>query len=157
MRRKTFSLSSASIEELQDYLTAYGKDLENKARLLAERLATIGATVAQMNFNRAFYIGNNDVEVTVEETKDGFQINADGEAVCFIEFGTGVGATHPQGTEFGFVPGSWSKDHAQQFTKNGYWVYDGQKIYGTSPSSGMYLAAQDMRSKILAVAKEVFR
>ena len=157
MKRKTFSLSSASIEKLQDYLTAYSKDLENKARLLAERLATIGATVAQMNFNRAFYIGDNDVEVTVEETKDGFRINADGKAVCFIEFGTGVGATHPQGTEFGFVPGSWSKDHAQQFIKNGYWIIDGQKIYGTSPSEGMYFAAQDMRNKILAVAKEVFR
>ena len=66
-------------------LLSYLSDLENRANRICERLATIGATRASIDFSRAFYQGPNDVSVTVEPTSGGYAIHARGNAVLFIE------------------------------------------------------------------------
>ena len=151
------SLSDKGIDGAIKELEEYKSKIERKSKLLTQRLAQLGASVASLSFSRAFYNGDNDVVISVEPRgENGYAIIASGEAVCFIEFGTGVGANHPQGAERGFTPGSWSIDHEQQYSKKGYWYYNGQKMIGSTPGRGMYDAAKEIRSQIEQIAREVF-
>ncbi|MBR0542824.1 MAG: hypothetical protein IIW98_00005, partial [Bacteroidaceae bacterium] len=72
-------------------LNNYKKGLEDKVKKFAARLAEIGREGAEGRFSpgNVIYDGTNDVVVTAEEVGGGWVINADGKAVCFIEFGTG--------------------------------------------------------------------
>ena len=157
MTRITFSLSENSIDNAIVKLIEHKHLIDSKCNLLAERLATLGATVSSLGFSRAFYEGKNDVEITVVQRPKGYSVHANGEAVCFIEFGTGVGATSPHGAELGFTPGSWSVDHAKQFSEKGYWYYNGHKLVGSTPGNYMYNAGKEMQEQITKIAKEVFK
>ena len=108
-KRIVVPLSESGIQKIQDELTVYRKWQEEKARELAERLASLGATVASIRFSRAVYTGKKDVDVTVEELPNGYKVKADGESVLFIEFGSGVtyGYGHPEAGEFGMGPGTY--------------------------------------------------
>lgn len=157
MRRISFSLSEKSVDNAIVKLIEHKKLIDSKCKDLASRVATLGGTVASLGFSRAIYDGDNDVEITVVETKNGYSVHANGEAVCFIEFGTGVGATSPHGGELGFTPGSWSVDHAKQFSDNGFWYYNGHKLVGSTPGNYMYNAGKEMQEQLEKIAKEVFK
>ena len=156
-----------NIDKIIGQLEAYQKVLPQTIDKLLERLATLGAFRARIDFSNAMYAGDNDVEITVEKINKGYQISASGQAVLFIEFGTGiVNPEHPQSAEFGFLHGTYGKGKGAN--PNG-WVYVGEQgnaghtirdgVYrtmGNPPARAMWNASKDMRSEIEKIAQEVF-
>lgn len=143
----------AAIKELRDY-KAWVKKKEGELRL---RLAQRGAAVASIQFSRAIYNGTNDISVRVDDTGSVAVIYAEGEAVAFIEFGSGAkhGYGHPQADEFGYGPGTYpGKGHWDN--PKGWWYGSGQHSYGNPPAMAMYDAVQVIAESVLEIAREVF-
>ena len=84
------SLSTKSISQAIKELKAYRDSLDDKQQQLLDELANIGVREASVRFTTAMYDGVNDTEVTLETIAGGYRIVAAGNAVAFIEFGTGV-------------------------------------------------------------------
>ena len=154
-------LSEAAINAAAQELRRYAEWVEQKENELRSRLASLGATVASIQFARAIYNGTNDVSVRVDDTGSVAVIYAEGESVAFIEFGSGerYGSGHPQAGELGFGPGTWSdgpdgKGHWDN--PKGWWYGHGQHSYGNPPAMAMYNAVQAMTEDITTIAREVF-
>jgi hypothetical protein len=145
----------ASVSRAQRRLDEYFADLIEKANTVCERLATIGAVRASLDFSRAIYNGTNDVEVTVEPIDNGYAIRATGNAVLFIEFGSGAsyGYGHPE--QEGYGPGTYpGKGHWDD--PNGWWYGNHEHSYGNPPAAAMYHAKQDVLQEVQRIADEVF-
>jgi len=156
-------LDEKSINHAIAKLKDYKKDLERKRRLLIEKLALVGANEASVRFTTAIYDGVNDVAVNLRRIKDGWAIVAKGQAVCFIEFGSGVYHNpvepYPLPRLEGVVGiGEYGKGRGSR----PIWVYydeTGKKVFtrGNPASLGMWYATEEMRRSILDVAREVFK
>lgn len=145
----------ASVSRAKRSLEEYAADLIEKANTVCERLATIGAVRASLDFSRAIYNGTNDVEVTVEPIDNGYAIHARGNAVLFIEFGSGAsyGYGHPEPEGYG--PGTYpGKGHWDD--PNGWWYGNHEHSYGNPPAAAMYHAKQDVLQEVQRIADEVF-
>ena len=145
----------ASVSRAQRRLDEYYADLIEKANTVCERLATIGAVRASLDFSRAIYNGTNDVAVTVEPIDNGYAIHATGNAVLFIEFGSGAsyGYGHPEPEGYG--PGTYpGKGHWDD--PNGWWYGSHEHSYGNPPAAAMYHAQQDILREVQRIADEVF-
>ena len=145
----------ASVSRAQRRLDEYFADLIEKANTVCERLATIGAVRASLDFSRAIYNGTNDVAVTVEPINNGYAIHATGNAVLFIEFGSGAsyGYGHPEPEGYG--PGTYpGKGHWDD--PNGWWYGSHEHSYGNPPAAAMYHAKQDVLQEVQRIAEEVF-
>lgn len=147
-----------AIKEVREYQQWVSKK-ETELRL---RLAQLGATVASIQFARAVYSGTNKVKVRVDDTGSVAVIYAEGEAVAFIEFGSGKkhGYGHPTAGEHGFGPGTWSdgpegKGHWDN--ENGWYFGSGQHTYGNPPAAAMWGAVQAMTEEVTRIAREVFQ
>lgn len=155
------TLDNKSISDAIKELKRYKAWIFQKEEELRIRLATVGATVASIQFSRAIYNGSNDVTVRVDDTGSRAVIYAEGESVAFIEFGSGIkyGYGHPQAGEFGFGPGTWSdgpegKGHWD--SEKGWWYGSGEHSYGNPPAMAMYKAVQEITEKVTEIAREVF-
>lgn len=155
-------LNEQSIDNAIKELRRYSEWITQKEEELRSRLAMLGATVASIRFSRAIYNGDNDVTVDVEDNGHVAVIKASGEAVAFIEFGSGIkhGYGHPQAGEFGFGPGTWSdgdegKGHWDN--EHGWWYGSGQHSYGNPPAMAMYSAVQEITENVTRIAQEVFK
>ena len=155
-------LSEQSIDNAIKELRRYSEWMARKEEELRSRLAMLGATVASIRFSRAIYNGDNDVTVDVEDNGHVAVIKSCGEAVAFIECGSGIkhGYGHPQAGEFGFGPGTWSdgdegKGHWDN--EHGWWYGSGQHSYGNPPAMAMYSAVQEITENVTRIAQEVFR
>lgn len=145
----------ASVSRATRSLEEYASDLIEKANTVCERLATIGAVRASLDFSRAIYNGTNDVAVTVEPIDNGYAIHATGNAVLFIEFGSGAsyGYGHPEPEGYG--PGTYpGKGHWDD--PNGWWYGSHEHSYGNPPAAAMYHAKQDVLQEVQRIADEVF-
>lgn len=145
----------ASVSRAQRRLDEYFADLIEKANRVCERLATIGAVRASLDFSRAIYNGTNDVAVTVEPIDNGYAIHATGNAVLFIEFGSGAsyGYGHPEPEGYG--PGTYpGKGHWDD--PNGWWYGNHEHSYGNPPAQAMYNAKRDIQAEVQRIADEVF-
>lgn len=145
----------ASVSRATRRLDEYYADLIEKANTVCERLATIGAVRASLDFSRAIYNGTNDVDVTVEPIDNGYAIHATGNAVLFIEFGSGAsyGYGHPEPEGYG--PGTYpGKGHWDD--PNGWWYGNHEHSYGNPPAAAMYHAKQDVLQEVQRIADEVF-
>lgn len=145
----------ASVSKAQRRLDEYFADLIEKANTVCERLATIGAVRASLDFSRAIYNGTNDVAVTVEPIDNGYAIHATGNAVLFIEFGSGAsyGYGHPEPEGYG--PGTYpGKGHWDD--PNGWWYGNHEHSYGNPPAQAMYNAKRDIQAEVQRIADEVF-
>ena len=145
----------ASVSRAQRRLDEYYADLIEKANTVCERLATIGAVRASLDFSRAIYNGTNDVAVTVEPIDNGYAIHATGNAVLFIEFGSGAsyGYGHPEPEGYG--PGTYpGKGHWDD--PNGWWYGNHEHSYGNPPAQAMYNAKRDIQAEVQRIADEVF-
>ena len=154
-------LSESGIQKIQDELMVYRKWQEEKARELAERLATLGATVASIRFSRAVYTGKKDVEVTVEALPNGYKVKADGESVLFIEFGSGVtyGYGHPEAGEFGMGPGTYPDGKGHWDDPKGWYLPKsggGGHTFGNPPAMPMYESRKAIEQELPRIVKEVF-
>ncbi len=152
-------LSQESIDNAIREVRQYKQWVLQKEKELRVRLAAVGATVASIQFSRAIYSGTNDVSVRVDNTGSVAVIYAEGEAVAFIEFGSGdrYGHGHPQAGEFGMGPGTYPDGKGYWDNPKGWWYGHSQHTYGNPPAMAMYQAVQAMTEQITMIAKEVFR
>lgn len=145
----------AAIKEIEDYK----KYVDEKSQELCKRLAEIGLSVAQIYFIPE--AGNSDVTLSIEKVNDGYLLKAEGEDVCFLEFGAGVTAGLGYDTSVieppvDISPGSWSNAHGGMFSRKGYWFYGGKIMNSIVPQMGMYHAVSETMQRIAEVAREVF-
>lgn len=154
-------LSDRSIENAVKDLRLYATWVEQKEKELRSRLASLGATVASIQFARAIYNGTNDVSVRVDDTGSVAVIYAEGESVAFIEFGSGItyGSGHPQAGELGVGPGTYPEGKGHWDNPNGWWLpkdKGGGHSYGNPPAMAMYNAVQAITEEVTKIAREVF-
>ena len=161
-RTMKIELSQKGITNAIKAMRKYEAWVAAKEEELRLRLASLGATVASIKFSRAIYNGSNDISVRVDNTGSVAVIYAEGESVCFIEFGSGIkyGYGHPQASELGFGPGTWSdgeqgKGHWDN--PKGWYYGSGQHSYGNPPAMAMWSAVQEITENVTRIAREVFR
>ena len=151
------ALSDESIKNGIKEVQRYKRWVLDKEAELRSRLATLGATVASIQFSRAIYNGSNDVSVRVDDTGSVAVIYAEGESVAFIEFGAGIkyGYGHPQAGEHGMGPGTYP-GKGNWDNEKGWWYGHGKHSYGNPPAMAMYEAVQTMTEELTRIAREVF-
>ena len=154
-------ISEATIDAAVKELRRYAEWVSRKESELITKLAERGKAVASVKFASAKYDGTNDVSVRVDSTGSVAVIYAEGEAVAFIEFGSGAkeGYGHPQADEHGFGPGTWSTGESGKGhwdNPNGWYYTHGKKSHGNPPAMAMYDAVQTMTAEITTIAREVF-
>lgn len=151
-------LSQGNVASAIKELRLYAAWVEQKEAELRSRLASLGATVASIQFARAIYSGTNDVSVRVDDTGSVAVIYAEGESVAFIEFGAGIthGYGHPQAGELSVGPGTYPEGKGHWDNPNGWWYAHGQHTYGNPPAMAMYKAVQAMTEELTRIAREVF-
>ena len=154
-------ISEATIEAAVQELRRYAEWIDRKESELISKLAERGKNVASVKFASAKYDGTNDVSVRVDNTGSVAVIYAEGEAVAFIEFGSGsaTGYGHPQAGEHGFGPGTWSTSESGKGhwdDPDGWYYEHGKKSHGNPPAMAMYDAVQTMTAEITSIAREVF-
>lgn len=139
-----------------------------------ERLADVGIETASIGFKSAQYDGDNDVVVDKAEWQDDntLVLSAKGEAVAFIEFGTGVTytETHPWASEVGAVRGAYGQGKGSR-SSWGYYGNPGSNgeikridlvkgdlviTKGNPASMSMYEAYKEMQDRAFEIAKEVY-
>ena len=148
----------ASVSRATRRLDDYYADLNRKADELCRRLAELGATRATLDYSGAYYDGTNDVSVAVEPIAHGYRVRASGNAVLFIEFGSGtIGFGHPDPGNYG--PGTWSdgpNGKGHWTNPNGWYYAHGQKSMGNPPAAAMYHARRDVEEYVYRIAEEIF-
>lgn len=169
--RCTLGTLNKAIAEIEQYQ----KNLDRKVHILMERLAEIGIEEATVRFANAIYDGTNDVRVNnapVWIADNKLAISASGNAITFIEFGSGVhyaGQAHPKAGEFGFNRGGYGY-HLGRFDSwrylgnpgtNGEVITEGAhkgevKTQGNPANRALYDSAKKMREQVTKIAKEVF-
>ena len=156
------SLSTSSIDNAIKELRAFQRSLDEKKDKLLEELANIGVKEASVRFTTAMYDGVNDSSVTLDPITDGYCIKAEGKAVAFIEFGAGVyhnpGEPYPNPRPSGIVGiGEYGKGHGKRQAW-GFKDESGELVitHGNPAAMPMWYASEEMRSKILKIAREVF-
>jgi hypothetical protein len=156
------SLSSKSIEQALRELKAFRDSLESKEQELLKELANIGVQEASVRFTNAMYDGVNDSEVTLETIENGYRIVAKGEAVAFIEFGTGVHYNptepYPKPRPDGIVG---IGEYGHGYGKRQAWGFKDESdnlviTHGNPAAMPMWYASEEMRNSILKIARRVF-
>lgn len=155
------SLSAVSINKAIKELRDYKAWVQKKSDELTERLAKIGAMEATVRFSSAYYDGDKDVAVSVEDIPNGWKIVASGNSVFFIEMGAGVyyNGSEPYPNR---PPGvSGIGEYGQGKGKQDTWGYYGSNgelklTHGTPAAMPMHHASLVMEQEIKRIAREVF-
>ena len=157
---------AAAIEELQQYQ----KDVENKTRLLIQRLTDYGAEIARVKIVSldAFYSGEllSGVDGYYSPTLNAGCVRVTNDHAAFVEFGTGVvGQNNPHKNGEYLSKAAWqyatgAKIFTTQSGKVG-WIYptdDGGFRFteGMKSRPFMYETALELQNKFDQMAKEVF-
>lgn len=145
----------AAIKRLNEYKREIA---EIKCNELVKRLAEAGREVASMRFDTAEYDGENDVSVYISGDGNSLRVIARGQAVCFIEFGSGVarGGGYPEDRKpDGIVGlGEYGKGHGA--TGEPWYYAHGKKTDGNPPAMAMLNARDAMAEMVTQIAREVF-
>lgn len=171
MSKKTIKLklSTDSINEAIKQVLEYKEWLHFKQSILTQKLAEIGLQVIENNKYSQGDSNFNDLKSYVWIDGGGTQSTAtlvlSGKDVAFIEFGAGIhynGAvgTSPSehGQKLGYTIGSYGLGKGA----NDSWVYFDEETgrfktsHGTQAALPMTKADEEIRSRFIAVAKEVF-
>ena len=165
-------LSDAGLRDAERQIQVYKATLNQKAQEFAKALADKGLDVAKVRFANAQYAGSNDVSCRVEQNGNTCAIIADGKAVSFIEFGTGVmhsayGGELPDGVG---EHGTYGKENG----KHKRWYYYGESgnagtpvkevdgkgqlnyTSGNDAAMAMWGAVEEMASQVEATWREVW-
>lgn len=162
MKKIVISLSEKSIDKALKELKAYKKWIDEKTKLLIEKLAIVGAQEASIRFTTAMYDGNNDVDVEVSPTDNGWAITAKGNAVCFIEYGTGVyhnpSEPYPNPRPADIVGiGEYGKGKGKRQAWGYYDEAENLVITRGNPAAmPLWYATTEMEREVLRIAREVF-
>lgn len=148
-------LNPFSVWKAQATLDKIVKEFDQKVDAFIKELGEIGKNAAQGAYG-------SSIAVTVEPADNGVTINANGEAVVFMEFGAGssTDATDRYSSEMPFpvYRGSYS-DATQgeyQATNYKYWYFGGVKMTAIEPTNGMQKAYEAIMQDMAGVAKRVF-
>jgi len=179
-----FEFNVTGIEDAIKAIESFAVTIPDKMDEVIERLMNDGYSIASAAFAKALYSGENDVIVDPPVWEgDTMVMYANGEAVAFIEFGTGKKyEKYPEQ-----IPGSKEnpyvtlhlsarEEYGKKKAKRGKWQYVGEpgnlgKIQhvkkngelvivteGNPPARAMYGAAEAVanRERALEIAREVF-
>ena len=164
-------LSDAGLRDAERQIQEYKTTLNKKAQEFAKALADKGLDVAKVRFANAEYAGSNDVSCHVEQNGNTCTIVAEGKAVAFIEFGTGVahsayGGELPVGVgEHGtYGKGNGKRDHWSYYGDPGndantvMYKDKGTLVItsGNEPAMAMWGAVEEMASQVEATWREVW-
>lgn len=163
-------LNDASINEAITKLENYQKSLQQKCGEFAKRLGELGLDVVRAAYTGAYYAGTNDIEVHLEFEGNKCKIVANGPALGFIEFGTGI--AHPLGEFAGQVGAPPHGTYGQKRGSTGKkWAYKGDPgtigerdserpdivwTRGNPPANAFPQAVEAMKAEAERIAKEVF-
>ena len=152
-----------SLDKAAKQIEDYKKSLPKKLKEVAKNLAEIGVKRAQEVFG-------GTVSVTAKPNESGYTIYAEGRAVCFLEFGTGMYANssniehYEYGSDFKVGPGEWSESEegAHLYSKwlethdslEG-WNYKGLPLNHVA-TPGMFEAYLAVSSAVTEEVKKVF-
>lgn len=156
-------LDPKSVSAALEWVKQYKKDFLAKEAEFIRRLAEVGVRVAQSGFATADYDGVNDVVVSLEKNANGYSVVASGNAVGFIEFGTGVKYPEWDNTGMDYTPpkhGTYGKGQGKN--PHGWWFKqnDGGRAthtYGNQPAEAMHTARDEMVEKVMQIAREVWK
>lgn len=145
---------SAAIVQLVSFKSWLRERVDKLCEILAKDYAL--KTVAE-DYG---YTEGGSIVCTAEEIPNGWVVKAEGEGVCFIEYGTGDASM--SGAILGtppvpVFPGSYSNEHAGTYRA---WLESGATEpyrYEIQPRSGMYFAFRAANDNVQKVAMEVFR
>ena len=156
-------LDPSSIEKAIKQIEDYQKSLDSKLKELAERLCKIGIPIVSVNYLNGMDEGNADFDVYVEPTEKGCKLVAEGQDVCFLEFGAGTTTKYYKGEgQEGLppiYPGSYSRENGilgGSFDLYGYWFWNGDKYVNLEPKLGLYRASEEMQQKAIQEARKIF-
>ena len=177
-----FTWELQGLDELAERMDELKQKIELKCDEFAERLGALGVRIASMYYQQAEYAGTNDVTVHLEPgSKTGtVEIVAEGQAVLFIEFGTGVLNADAWEARAELINGGDIVEHGQYGRGNADspfgWIYKGDMPSnppaGTNPSylkegfihtygqpayPAMYMTRRDLIDNIERIAREVFK
>ena len=165
------SLSTKGINAAIREIRKYKNELREKQMRLLKRISDELANEAQQNFDASQYDdiigeGTRKPNVTLHsgQSNNLFVVIADGEEAVFVEFGSGVyhnggagSSPHPNGSEHGFVIGSYGKGNG---ARNAWgYIGDDGEIHitrGTKAQMPLYNATKSVIQKIPQIAREVF-
>ena len=176
-KKISFGLSVSEINRAIKELQSYQNSLDFKCQQLCERLCNEGIQIAQVHIGSSGfgkYIRLSS-EITPEKARckaiflmeDSQKIisqwqNQDGEQsteispALMLEFGAGLPAQNPAN-----VPGVGTGTYGTHGNEPGWWYMDLQGDWhystGVTPKMPMYNAGKELRDKVVAIAKEVFK
>lgn len=152
-----------SIDNAIKQVTQYERDFKRKEEEFVRRLKELGVSVATAGFATADYDGVNDVLIAETQLGGRAAIIAYGEAVGFIEFGTGVKFREWNGDDTEYTPpahGTYGKGYGKN--PHGWWFKqsDGaiaRHTYGNPPAEAMLQARNVMVERVIEIAREVWK
>ena len=160
------------INEAIKRLKQYKDLMARKEAEMVRRIAELGLNVASIKFSQALYAGTNDVTCRIEQDGTMATIYAEGQAVGFIEFGTGI--RHPEHPGFADYIHPKHGTYGKGLGANpGWWDYNGDpgnkghlittksgrtkvRTSGNDPAMAMYDAIISMTEQIAEIAREVW-
>lgn len=130
----------------------------------------VGHDQAQADYDSAVTIEGDKANQSTEVQKDpewdsdGFNLVAKGDDILFLEFGTGIQQSelHPWGSQFGYIPRSYSAINKQFLFEpkthhfHGQWPHEKRLHWGQNPAKGMYNASREMRYYLQHTPLKVF-
>lgn len=156
--------SRKSIIEAIVELKAEKEKIEKKRSLFVKAVARIMAERIEKRYGEVLNVNVSKYGVFV--WGDGYRgnatVQAHGQGLFFIEFGTGTMAGGHDGYRYGFYPGSWSEEHANTFQQ---WLLtdgakfskaDGSYKYDNEPADAFARAIGSLDEIIKEAADEVF-
>lgn len=173
MKRKfVIGLDGSGVDDFLKGIKEYQEWLEERTKILVQRLADEGYQIAAAGFQAAQYDGTNDAAVTVEDRGDTIKaVVATGSAALFIEFGTGITYPddHPEAAEHGMIRGGYGQGKGKQRT----WGYYGDPgtngvsketksgatvvlTHGNPANKPMYEAVKQLETRLPELVREVF-
>ena len=171
----SYKVTLDEIDELIKGLEEYKQWLSEKCQQFVDRLAQQGLQVASARFQVANYSGTNDVTVRIEKRGNMYSaVVAEGDAVLFIEFGTGV--TYPDGHPdkppevsprgtYGYGLGKM-RDGWRYPIEKGIGNSDAEidskhrnmlRTKGNPSNMSMYNSVRELEEEFAVIAREVFK
>lgn len=152
-----------SIENAIKQVNQYRKEFDAKEKEFVRRLGELGVSVASTGFALADYDGVNDVQVIMQQNGKNVSVIAFGEAVGFIEFGTGVRYPEWDNSGMEYTPpkhGTYGEGRGKR--PHGWFFKQSEgaaaiHTYGNPPAEAMRTARDTMVERVIQIAREVWK
>lgn len=168
MKVKINALSMTSVYDALFDLEKFRKKLEKLATELPKALAAYGMVGASTRFEAGVYDillsgswSTPNIWVSAEPIENGWRVVANGEEVCFVEFGAGVWYNGNNSSYLGRRPqgivgiGQFGKKQGQR----DFWVFEegNERIFtnGTPANNALYYTGQEIRRRIEEEARRI--